>query len=133
MGEINGEQVRLFPTVNLHSTMLRLNCKSSNFVEPYEKYRKQIIGIEEHFDPFLSYGHILKVKFTDKGIEKLEKSPHNRPLIINKNGNIYDFYCKEFNALIYFPPFFGEAEILEPLNIRHSFIEKLIENMNLYK
>lgn len=99
----------------------------------YEKYRKQVIGIEENFDPFLSYGHILKVKFTHKGMEKLERSPHNRPLLINKEENIYTFYCKEFNALIYFPPFFGEIEILEPLEVRNAFVESLKNTLCLYK
>ena len=72
------------------------------------------------------------MKFTEKGIEKLDRSPHNRPQIIEKNENIYTFYCKEFNAIIYFPQFFNDIEILEPLDIKNNFIKKFNETMNIY-
>lgn len=98
----------------------------------FKEYKEKIDGIRTNFDPFLSYGHILKVKFTEKGIEKFEKSPHNRPKIIEKNENIYTFYCKEFNALIYFPQFFDDVEILEPMNIRSKIIESFNQTLNNY-
>ncbi len=98
----------------------------------HKNYKDRIEGIRKNFDPFLSYGHILKVRFTEKGIDKFEKSPHNRPKLIEKNENIYTFYCKEFNALIYFPPFFDEVEILEPLELRESFLKKLETSYNIY-
>lgn len=97
-----------------------------------KEYRDRIEGIRNNFDPFLSYGHILKVRFSEKGIEKFEKSPHNRPKLIEKNENIYTFYCKEFNALIYFPPFFNEAEILEPVSIREKIKENFFKSLSIY-
>ncbi|MBN2837118.1 MAG: WYL domain-containing protein [Fusobacteriaceae bacterium] len=100
--------------------------------EFFKEYREKIEGIRKNFDPFLSYGHILKVRFTEKGIDKFEKSPHNRPKLIEKNGNIYTFYCKEFNALIYFPPFFDEVEILEPLELREILFNKLEKIFKFY-
>lgn len=98
----------------------------------YKEYQERIEGIRKNFDPFLSYGYILKVKFTEKGIEKLERSPHNKPQIIEKNENIYTFYCKEFNAIIYFPQFFSDIEILEPLDIKNNFIKKFSETIDIY-
>ena len=53
-----------------------------------KEYRDRIEGIRNNFDPFLSYGHILKVRFTEKGIDRFEKSPHNRPKFIEKNENL---------------------------------------------
>lgn len=99
----------------------------------YKEYRQRIIGIEENFDPFLSYGHLLKVKFTKRGIEKYERSPHNRPKLIRSDGNIYEFYCKEFNALVYFPAFLNEVEILEPLEIREKFAQVFSNSLSIYK
>jgi len=97
-----------------------------------KEYRDRIEGIRNNFDPFLSYGHILKVRFTEKGIDRFEKSPHNRPKFIEKNENIYTFYCKEFNALIYFPQFFNEAEILEPVSIREKIKENHLKSLSIY-
>lgn len=99
----------------------------------FKDFRERIEGIRNNFDPFLSYGHILKVRFTEKGMDRFEKSPHNRPKLVEKKGDIYTFYCIEFNALIYFPQFFYDAKILEPESIKKKMKEKLLNNLLLYE
>ncbi len=99
-------------------------------LEEKQKYnnKKYIDEIKNNFDPFLSYGCETKVKLTETGIEHYNKVMINRPEIKKIEGDIYTFHCSTENAKIYFPHFLDNAEILEPVELREWFREK-IENM----
>ncbi len=84
--------------------------------------------IQANFDPFLSFRKEIKVRLTPKGKEHYDLILTNKPKMKEYDGDIYTFYCSDENAKIYFPHFYDEAEILEPLELRIWFKGK-IENM----
>ncbi len=57
----------------------------------------------------------------------------NRPDIIEIKGDTYIFSCSDEKAKIYFPHFWGEAEIIEPQYLREWFENKLVETLKKYK
>lgn len=83
-----------------------------------EEYIK---NIKENFDPFLSFGKIVKVRIREEGKELLERAVHNRPRILEINEDIYTFECNEKLAKIYFAQFYDSVEILEPESLREDF------------
>lgn len=101
------------------------------------KDEEYISKIYKNFDPFLSAGHFVKVKLTDNGVKLLNKVINNRPNIIkeksDENNNIYVFECHPKLAEIYFSQFFLDAEILEPVDVREKFKEKLEQLYFRYK
>ncbi len=95
----------------------------------------------EHFDPFLCYGQNIKVRLTDKGVERYNRLTTNRPKVIAKDGTecdevkeagTYTFECSEKLAQIYFPQFLNEAEILEPRELRLWFKEQFDNAAKVY-
>lgn len=69
----------------------------------------------------------IKIKFTDKGLELLKTHIYLRPNnyeISNDDKHIYIFKCNKFHATNYFFKFGWDAEIIEPLDLRLSFIQK---------
>ena len=86
----------------------------------------------EHFDPFLCFGKKVTVKLTDKGVERLNRLTTNRPKVIAKDSS-YTFECSEKLAKVYFPQFLGEAEILEPRDLRLWYKEQFEEASKIYK
>ena len=89
--------------------------------------------IKANFDPFLSFGKEIKVKLSPEGKKHYDLIITHRPKIKEYEGDIYTFYCIEFNALIYFPQFFYDAKILEPESIKKKMKEKLLNNLLLYE
>lgn len=107
------------------------NYKLSNLKQAYtlselgkwdeEEYIRNIIN---NFDPFLSQGRKIVVKLSEEGIRLLNVSKVNRPKIIEKRGNLYEFECSQEQAKKYFSYFLDEATILEPLELKKWFEKK---------
>ncbi len=115
----------------------------------------------EHFDPFLCYGQSVKVKLTEEGARRYNKLTTNRPKVIAKDGasagtgnahdkmpaeknarlectevndaGTYTFECSEKLAKVYFPQFLGDADILEPRELRLWFKEEFEKAAGVYK
>ena len=77
---------------------------------------------------FLGSGVIaLKAKFTDKGVENLNRHLYMRPRIyeaVKGEENTYIFHCTEVQAINYFFKFARDVEILEPKQTRRKFINR---------
>ncbi|TYB31259.1 MAG: WYL domain-containing protein [Candidatus Mcinerneyibacterium aminivorans] len=102
--------------------------------EDWQHYNeKKIENLSENFDPFLSRGKKLKVKFTGRGKDLFENVIfYNRPEVIKRKGNIYILQCSLEKAKAYFASFFDEVEILEPDYIRNHFAEKYQHLSEIY-
>ncbi|MCK5779909.1 MAG: WYL domain-containing protein [Psychrilyobacter sp.] len=94
------------------------------------EYMKKVV---KNFDPFLSYGSIIKVRLTPQGEEWLKRINHFKPTLIKKEKNIYYFESSDRKAILYFSRFYNEAEILEPSNFRLKMKDLLNETLLLYK
>lgn len=97
------------------------------------KNEEEIFNIYKNFDPFLSYGKEVKVRFTPYGKIKYNTIISNRPKLLSQQDNIYVFECSEKKAQVYFPQFFTEVEILEPESLRQWYRNKLEEALEYYK
>ena len=113
----------------------------------------------EHFDPFLCYGQQVKVRLTEEGAARYDRLTTNRPKVIAGNratevdsagskmpakkdarlecvgvdgAGDYTFECSEKLAKVYFPQFLGEAEILEPRQLRLWFMEQFEKARGVY-
>ena len=101
--------------------------------EKYSGDEEYIKNIKENFDPFLSYGHIVKIKMNDNSINKFNRISHNRPKVLDKGSDgIWEFECLPFKAIIYFSQFAGEVEILEPQSVRENMIEHYKKALEIY-
>ena len=83
-----------------------------------------------NFDPFLSQDKKIKAILTPEGEKILNLLKINRPEIISKNNELYEFQCSEEKAKRYFAYFLDEIEILEPQSLREWF---KIKYSNAYK
>lgn len=90
--------------------------------------------LEKNFDPFLTFGHTVKVKFTENGKEIYKKTVHNKPKLLEKDetNGTYIFQCTEFLGKLYFGQFLDDVEILEPESLRTYFKEKSQKIFALY-
>lgn len=120
------EEYRNYRLVNIESKAVINDIQKKND----EEYIKII---KSNFDPYLSYGKTVKVKFTKEGIKKLEKIIINRPNIIEKKEEVIKFECSDLKAKLYFPQFMEEAEILEPIDLRNWFREKFEKTFKKYE
>ena len=133
-----------------HIKGVALDAKSQAFhCESFELSR-QAETFREHFDPFLCYGKQVTVRLSDKGVERFNRLTTNRPKIIGRTNTVgaqsvdietiekidipgdYVFECSEKLAKVYFPQFLGEAEILEPRNLRLWFKDQLENAAKVY-
>ncbi len=117
-----------------------LNYRLSNIEETRECREKQekfdeeyIKNLKLNFDPFLSYGKVVKAKLGKDGKEFYEKVHYNRPKIISEEGDIFSFECSIPKAKAYFPQFMGRVEIIEPLELREWFKEEMEKTAQMYK
>ncbi|MFA6837026.1 MAG: WYL domain-containing protein [Fibrobacteraceae bacterium] len=79
----------------------------------------------EHFDPYLSYGKIVKIRLTPEGERLLQNITTNRPLWNGEQKDgVYEFNCTETHAKHYFAQFLKEAEVLSPASLREWFAEQ---------
>lgn len=102
----------------------------------------------EHFDPFLCYGQSVKVKLTEEGATRYNKLTTNRPKVtafgesgsaqaaataeVNGAGT-YTFECSEKLAMVYFPQFLSDADVLAPRELRLWFKEEFEKAAGVYK
>ena len=100
-----------------------------NRVERDSEYIENVLN---NFDPFLSYSNKVKVSFTEEGLRLYKRTPMNRPKLLEKKDDQYLFECDNKLALVYFPQFYSNVEILEPKELREVFKNKLLENLKLY-
>lgn len=95
--------------------------------------KKYINQIRKNFDPYLSYGKTVKVRLTEIGIKLLEINKIDKPKLIESNENIFIFEASIFKAKKYFSTFFENVEILEPIELRYWFAEKIKNNLQIYE
>ena len=95
--------------------------------------KKYIDDVRKNFDPFLSYKNIVKVKFTEKGIELYEKVLANRPRLIEEKDGIYTFECDNKLAMIYFAQFYSKVKILEPEELKTILKKELKKTIEIYE
>jgi len=98
-----------------------------------ENDSEYIENIKENFDPFLSYGHKIKVRFEAEGVRKLIDTPYNRPKVIEVNKDTWNFECSDQKAVEYFSSFGSNVEILEPLSLREYFMNHFDNGLTMYK
>lgn len=97
--------------------------------EPFDE--KYIKDLSENFNPFLSFGNEVKVRFTTEGEKYYKQVISNRPKLKGTEGDIYIFEANDYQAMLYFAGFMEMVEILEPLSLREKMIERakmMIEN-----
>ncbi|MGL4671624.1 MAG: WYL domain-containing protein [Cetobacterium sp.] len=117
--------------------ILSYRIKNIRSVEILSEFReifdeKYIQNLKENFDPFLSYGKKVIVKFNFEGIKHYEKIITNRPKLLEKNGEKWIFEANEYKALLYFCGFMDMVEILEPESLREKMIEKIKKMVLIY-
>jgi hypothetical protein len=100
----------------------------------FEHYDESLIdGVKNNFDPFLSFGNVVRARLSELGQQIYERNITHRPHIIKQENDIYEFECSEIRAKLYFPQFLGEVEILEPANLREWFKDGAKKMADLYK
>lgn len=80
--------------------------------------------MKENFDPFISFGQIIKVILTESGERLFKELEMNRPKVIKKEGKVYLLESSQEKAKRYFSFFLDDVEILEPFELREWFKEK---------
>ena len=89
--------------------------------------------MKKDFDPFLSLGQNIKISLTKTGEKLFKELKTNRPKIIKKEDNIYFLEASQEKAKRYFSFFLDEVEILEPLELREWFKDKLKKAFEKYE
>ncbi len=113
------------------------HCENFELSRQAEEFR-------EHFDPFLCYGQQVKVRLTEDGAARYNRLTTNRPKVVEVDSGFsaptavasagdYTFECSEKLAKVYFPQFLGEAEILEPRELRLWFMEQFDRAAGVYR
>jgi hypothetical protein len=77
----------------------------------------------------------IKIKFTQKGLENLNRQLYMRPSFYKKvkdEERTYIFHCTEIQAINYFIKFLRDIEILSPLSLREKFIQRYNDALNVY-
>lgn len=97
------------------------------------KDQEYIEKIKEKFDPFLSYGHEVRIKMSPEAEWLYKRVLANRPKVLNKDGDIWIFQCTEKLAEIYFTQFLSKIEILEPIGLRKKFKANFEEMVKIYE
>ena len=112
-----------------------INIKGVSILrEDFEHYNEEYIkNIRDNFDPYLSYGSIVKVKISRHGQELMEKVVINRPKLMEQEGDIFTFQCSDLKAKLYFPQFLGSAEIIEPQELREWFKQEFEKAAGQYR
>ncbi|MGL4954908.1 MAG: WYL domain-containing protein, partial [Cetobacterium sp.] len=91
--------------------------------EPFDE--KYIKDLSENFNPFLSFGNEVKVRFTPEGEKYYKQVISNRPKLKGTKGDIYIFEANDYQAMLYFAGFMEMVEILEPLSLREKMIKRV--------
>lgn len=99
--------------------------------EPFDE--KYIKDLSENFNPFLSFGNEVKVRFTTEGEKYYKQVISNRPKLKGTEGDIYIFEANDYQAMLYFAGFMEMVEILEPLSLREKMKERIEKMKEVYK
>ena len=75
----------------------------------------------------------MKVKLIKYEQEKYKKVIGNSINRVEKKGDIFTFECSELKAKLYFPQFLGNAEILEPKELREWFKQEFEKTVEKYR
>lgn len=153
---INGKSRKINPYAILHNeekefSYLFAFCETSNDYRTYRissikkernievisenityKNLEYIECIKRNFDPFLSFGKVVKARMSGNWMEIYKRAAHNRPKILDNEGEIFSFECSEKKGEIYFAQFFELAEILEPISLREYFADKYKKTADKY-
>lgn len=89
-------------------------------------------SIKQNFDPFLSFGQEVKVRFSPQGLVELAKRITNRPKELHSEENIKTFECSIPKAKVYFSGFLSQCEILSPPELRTWVKEEFERGLSLY-
>lgn len=92
-----------------------------------------IVALQKHFDPYLSYGKKVTVRLTEHGVYLLGKYLHNRPKLLKQEGDRYTFEASELKGQLFFAGFWEDAEIIEPRSLRVWFKERSKRLVTLYE
>lgn len=79
----------------------------------------------DKYDPSIAYNYtdtIIKIKLTEDGIKRFNRSKYNKPTPIKIDGNEYFFDCSTDQIKRFFLPFGPDLVVLEPKDLRESFI-----------
>lgn len=106
----------------VHITKEKFRIRDIRFVE----------NVKNDFDPFLSKGKRVKIKLTEKGKKLFREMATNRPKVIEREEDIFLLECSEEKAKRYFSFFLDEVEIVEPIELRKWFKEKLEKALKKY-
>ncbi|WP_432205498.1 WYL domain-containing protein (plasmid) [Cetobacterium somerae] len=98
--------------------------------EPFDE--KYIKDLKENFNPFLSFGNEVKVRFTPEGEKYYKQVISNRPKLKGIEGDIYIFEANDYQAMLYFAGFMEMIEILEPLSLREKMKERVKKMKEVY-
>lgn len=98
--------------------------------EPFDE--NYIKDLSENFNPFLSFGNEVKVKFTPEGEKHYKQVMSNRPKLKGTKDDIYIFEANDYQAMLYFAGFMEMAEILEPLSLREKMKERIKKMKEVY-
>ena len=112
-----------------------INIKAISILkEEFEHFNEEYIkNVRDNFDPYLSYGKIVKVKLNEYGLKQMEKIVINRPKQMEQDGDIFIFECSDLKAKLYFPQFLENAEIIEPQELREWFKQEFEKAAEKYK
>lgn len=89
--------------------------------------------MKDDFDPFISFGHYIKVKLTPGGKKIFNEIETNRPRVVKIYKDEYILECSHEKAKRYFSFFLDEIEILEPEDLREWFKEKYKKALAKYE
>ncbi|HHH84451.1 MAG TPA: WYL domain-containing protein, partial [Firmicutes bacterium] len=85
----------------------------------------KVAEVKRNFDPFLSYGETVTVRFTNKGLYLFDNVKFlNQPRVMKRSGNTLVLESSVEKAKIYLASFLDEACVLSPTELRHYFLEK---------
>ncbi len=94
------------------------------FISKLDIEKKDIEYIEKvkkNFDPFNSFGKVVKVIFSEEGERLYKILTHNKPKLIENNDLLSIFECSIDLGKAYFSQFLSEVEVVEPLELRNWF------------
>jgi len=95
---------------------------------------EQVKAVKKNFDPFLSYGESVTVRFTAEGLYLFDHVIFlNKPRVLKREGQVLTLESSFKKAVIYLAPFLDEACVLSPPALRDFFKQKAENLLALYR
>jgi|MTBAKSStandDraft_2_1061841.scaffolds.fasta_scaffold00859_21 hypothetical protein len=90
--------------------------------------------VKRNFDPFLSYGESVTVRFTNNGLYLFDNVKFlNQPRVLKREGNTLVLESSVKKAKVYLASFLDEACVLSPPELRRYFLERARMMQKLYE